>query len=60
MKHERGSDMDDPAIYRKYADECKRLAKTMSPADRKVMFEIAEAWLLCAKEAERKASGTKH
>lgn len=52
--------MDDPAIYRKYADECKRLAKTMSPADRKVMFEIAEAWLLCAKEAERKASGTKH
>jgi hypothetical protein len=52
--------MDDPAIYRKYADECKRLAKTMSPADRKVMLDIAEAWLLCAKEAERKASGKKY
>jgi hypothetical protein len=49
--------MDDPALYKKYADECKRLAKTMSPADRKVMLEIADAWLACAKEAERKASG---
>jgi hypothetical protein len=49
--------MDDPAIYKKYADECKRLATTMLPADRKVMLEIAEAWLLCAKDAERKTSG---
>jgi histone H3/H4 len=49
-------DMDDPRIYRKYADDCKRLAKTMSPADRKIMLEIAEAWLVCAKEAERKTS----
>jgi hypothetical protein len=49
--------MDDPAMYRKYAEECKRLAKSMSLADRKIMLEIAEAWLLCAKKAEKKASG---
>jgi hypothetical protein len=48
--------MDDPAIYRKYADDCKRLAKSMSLAERKVMLEIAEAWVVCAKEAERKVS----
>jgi hypothetical protein len=46
--------MDDPTIYRRYADECVRLAKSMSPADRKVMLEIAEAWLVCAKKAEEK------
>jgi hypothetical protein len=49
--------MDDPSVYRKYAEECERLAKSMSPTDRKVMLEIAQAWLVCAKEAERKASG---
>jgi hypothetical protein len=49
--------MDDPDRYKKYAEECKRLAKTMSLADRKVMLEIAEAWLICAKEAEKKAAG---
>jgi hypothetical protein len=54
---ERGSNMDDPATYRRYAEDCKRLARSMSLADRKVMLEIAEAWVVCAKEAERKASG---
>jgi hypothetical protein len=52
-----GASMDDPDRYKKYAEECKRLAKTMSLADRKVMLEIAEAWLICAKEAEKKAAG---
>jgi hypothetical protein len=51
--------MDDPAIYRKYAEECKRLAKSMSPADRRIMLEIAQAWLERAQEAERKAPGNK-
>jgi hypothetical protein len=51
--------MGDPALYKKYAEECRRLAKTMSPADRKVMIEIAEAWLERAKEAEAKASRKK-
>ncbi len=50
--------MDDPTTYRKYAEECKRLAKSMSPADRKTILEIAEAWLECAKKAEaRKSAG---
>jgi hypothetical protein len=53
-QHERGLNMDDPALYRKYAEECERLAKAMSPADQKVMIEIAEAWLMRAKQAERK------
>ena len=55
----RGASMDDPDRYKKYAEECKRLAKTMSLADRKAMLEIAEAWLICAKEAEKKATGKK-
>jgi hypothetical protein len=49
--------MDDSFLYKKYAEECKRLAKVMSFADRKVMLEMAEAWLLCAKEADRTGSG---
>ena len=49
--------MDDPTTYRKYAEECKRLAKSMSPADRKTILEIAEAWLKCAEKAEAKTSG---
>jgi hypothetical protein len=48
--------MDDPALYKKYAEECKRLATTMSPADRKVMLEIAEAWLVRAKEVRATTS----
>ena len=48
--------MDDPALYKKYAEECRRLAKTMSPADRKIVHEIAEAWLVRANEAEAKTS----
>ena len=51
--------MDDPAIYRKYAEECERLAKSMSPADRRIMLEIAQAWLVRAQEAERKTPGNK-
>jgi hypothetical protein len=50
--------MDDPAIYREYAEECKRLAKSMSAPDSKVLLEIADAWLVCARQAERKAPGT--
>ena len=58
-QRERGPDMDDPTIYRRYADDCARLAKSMSPADRKVMLEIAEAWLVCARKAEEKTPDQK-
>jgi hypothetical protein len=46
--------MDDPATYRRYAEECQRLAKTMPEENRRMLLEIADAWLLLAQEAERK------
>ena len=48
--------MEDPALYRKYAEECKTLASTMLAAERTVMLEIAGAWLGCAKDAEKRAA----
>jgi hypothetical protein len=48
--------MQDPAKFREYAEQCKRLAQTAgSEKDRKALLEIAEAWLNCAVEAERMA-----
>jgi hypothetical protein len=49
--------MDESTVYRRYAEECKRLARVMSVADQKVMHEIADAWLACANEAEQKEFG---
>jgi hypothetical protein len=40
--------------FRDYAEECVRLAQRASEKDRKVLMEIAEAWIVCAEEAERK------
>jgi len=40
--------------FRDYAAECRRLAQRASEKDRKVLMEIAEAWIACAEEAERK------
>jgi hypothetical protein len=46
--------MQNPATFREYAEECKRLAKTAkSEKDRAALLEIAEAWFACAAEAER-------
>ncbi|MFZ0986542.1 MAG: hypothetical protein WAN27_02265 [Xanthobacteraceae bacterium] len=39
--------------FRDYAAECRRLARTASEADRVVLIEIAEAWMVCAERAER-------
>ena len=41
--------------FRDYAAECRRLARTASEADRVVLMEIAEAWMVCAERAERNA-----
>jgi hypothetical protein len=47
--------MQNPAKFREYAEECKRLAKTAAnEKDRIALLEIAEAWLACSLEAERK------
>ena len=45
--------MHDANTYRQYAAECRRLAKTMSEKDGKVMLKMAEAWDGRANEAER-------
>ena len=39
--------------FRDYAAECRRLARTASETDRLVLIEIAEAWMVCAEQAER-------
>ena len=41
--------------FRDYAAECRRLARAASRTDRAVLIEIAEAWILCAEQAEREA-----
>jgi hypothetical protein len=45
---------DDPIEFRRYAEECRRLANDM-PAHRATLLEIAEAWIVCAERAERKS-----
>ena len=49
-------DHDDganPKKFRAYAAECRRLARTASDHDRAVLIEIADAWIVCAEQAER-------
>jgi hypothetical protein len=45
---------NDPNRFRQSAAECRRLAEQTSENDRKVLLEIANAWLSCADQAERK------
>jgi len=48
--------MTDSATYRKFADECKRLATTAPENDRNILLEHAAAWLKLAEEAEKRAT----
>jgi hypothetical protein len=45
--------MRDPAKFRKYAEECRRLANIMPKEHRGTLLKIADAWIECAREAER-------
>jgi hypothetical protein len=45
--------MQDASTYRQYAEDCRRLANTMSEKDRKIMLTMAAAWDSRAGEAER-------
>jgi hypothetical protein len=45
--------MRDRDTYRRYAEECCRLANTM-PEHRAQLLEIAQAWLEVADEGERR------
>jgi hypothetical protein len=48
--------MADSATYRRFAEECKRLAATASENDRNVLLEHAATWLRLAVEAEEHAT----
>jgi hypothetical protein len=42
--------MSDPATYRRYAEECRRIAQTLPEEHRRVLHEIARAWMELADE----------
>ena len=48
--------MQSPTEYRRYAEECERIARESTPEHRAVLLDIAKAWRTCAEEAERQAS----
>ena len=52
-----GNAMQNPATFRAYAEECKRLANRM-PDHKDALLEMAQAGLACAERAEQK--GNKH
>jgi hypothetical protein len=45
---------DDSNQFREYAAECRRMAEQWSGNNREVLLEIANAWIDCAEQAERK------
>src|SRR5216683_4031754 len=58
LTHHRGCAMQDPAKFREYAEECRRLARSANEKDRTVLLEIAAAWTKCAEEIEARTGGT--
>ena len=49
--------MSESEKYRQYAQDCVRIAASMSGKDRQTLLEIAAAWEARAAEAESKSSG---
>jgi hypothetical protein len=47
-----GGEMNDLATYRRFAEECFRLAKIGPGEDRRILWEHAAAWTKLAEEAE--------
>jgi hypothetical protein len=45
--------MKDATSYRRHASDCRRIAEKMSAKDKQILEQMAEAWELRAKEAER-------
>jgi len=50
--------MQSPSQYRKYAEECERIAREGAPEHRAALLNIAKAWRACAEEAERAERAT--
>ncbi len=47
--------METPHDYRKFAEECRRLAKEAQDGEhRRALEQMAEAWLRLAREAQQK------
>jgi hypothetical protein len=44
----------DSEKFRKYAADCIRIARQMSGKERLALLEIADAWEMRAREAEKK------
>ena len=47
--------MKDFMKFRGYAEDCRRLSKSMKPEHKATLLEIADAWDQCAEEAQREA-----
>jgi len=45
--------METAAQYRKYAEECERIARQSPLANRAALLDIAKAWTALADEIER-------
>jgi hypothetical protein len=55
MENDKDDARGNAGKFRDYAAECRRLAQRAAEKDRKVLMEIADAWIACAEDAERKA-----
>jgi hypothetical protein len=49
----KGGQMNDLATYRRFAEECLRLAEIGPEEDRHILLEHAAAWTKLAEESER-------
>jgi hypothetical protein len=49
--------MRNAKLYRQYAAECRRIARTMRPDQKAKLLEIADAWEACARDAEKDQAG---
>jgi hypothetical protein len=45
--------MKDVMKFKRYAEDCRRLANTMKPEHKATLLEISDAWDQCANEAGR-------
>jgi hypothetical protein len=43
--------MRDATIFRRYAEECRKLALKL-PQHKETLLQMADAWLACAEDAE--------
>jgi len=48
--------MQDSNTYRHYANDCRRIAETMSAKDKAIMLEMAKVWDERASEADRQVA----